>query len=743
MAENNVVRKSLATMQDFAAGVGSVTQVRAGKTFQLNKISLAFAVPSEQELQLLDSRETHRASVVSGNQVKEYLEVNGVWTPVDFANSELPYFNRKLSFLRGNTLNSTTDALLNEADGSYYVWLGVLPKTVASNSTPASSGGVGPGAWMSVGKATYSDRQQLKDAADFIKYHNISVQKAMDVHGVTTSSLGIGTNSLDARIDTTDALRSALQTYSNIIIDTVCGITSPIQLTLTGQNVFGRASGRVFPLVNTTPSAAGNQPMLQTKAPYITIQGVTFDNPSLFKSSTGGRQGAIDLQSDYCTVQGNTFINQLNAVTATTTYAAHGSKVIGNLFIDCLGVEAEDRGDAVTLWGSGSIIAFNYATCKDGEDARLGFHCEAPIGGSPNPRPELDAKYNIIHGNYVKGTFRRHYTMEGIRYGVCTDNVSAGGATWWCEAYTQCQSVYVKNTLRYTRDASMNQGATWAPRRSCIAFLNYNTNVVVESVAIMEPNSVGAGLSIQTQNRDQIIEFKGSIYNQGVADNSAAFLFKPSLMRMTGASFSGFGTGVQLVIGAPANPAVESQTTCFTMTDSTISCTGSCVFNSSGTGAQIVLDGNDLSTTGTQPINLANYDKLAVLNNRLTGTTYAMSVGSSVATSIERIDGNVNMSAINLPIRISSNLTPVMGTNSNTVVGNNPGISFDGVWASAALSNVGSILNTVLKSSGLIVAVSGVPRQCYIATGSANNSVWRCITGGADITPTTPPPPTP
>ena len=58
------------------------------------------------------------------------------------------------SFEEGATANSATDAVWHIAGGQCYTWGGDLPKTVASDSTPDATGGIGLGAWGSVGDAT-------------------------------------------------------------------------------------------------------------------------------------------------------------------------------------------------------------------------------------------------------------------------------------------------------------------------------------------------------------------------------------------------------------------------------------------------------------------------------------------------------------------------------------------------------------------------------------------------------------
>lgn len=52
------------------------------------------------------------------------------------------------SFLLGATVTTTDDVVFYETDGKYYGWGGSLPKVVSAGSTPATSGGVGIGAWV-------------------------------------------------------------------------------------------------------------------------------------------------------------------------------------------------------------------------------------------------------------------------------------------------------------------------------------------------------------------------------------------------------------------------------------------------------------------------------------------------------------------------------------------------------------------------------------------------------------------
>ncbi|MEG5924064.1 hypothetical protein UXO48_22745 [Enterobacter hormaechei] len=58
------------------------------------------------------------------------------------------------SFQDGADITLPNQALRDEVSGEYYRWDGPLPKHVDAGSTPASSGGVGVGAWVGIGDAS-------------------------------------------------------------------------------------------------------------------------------------------------------------------------------------------------------------------------------------------------------------------------------------------------------------------------------------------------------------------------------------------------------------------------------------------------------------------------------------------------------------------------------------------------------------------------------------------------------------
>ena len=75
-------------------------------------------------------------------------------------------------------------------NGEWYRWDGVLPKTVSAGSTPTGTGGVGSGAWLSVGDATLrSDLANPNKGALMVRGAVIYVDTIADLQALDTSAL--------------------------------------------------------------------------------------------------------------------------------------------------------------------------------------------------------------------------------------------------------------------------------------------------------------------------------------------------------------------------------------------------------------------------------------------------------------------------------------------------------------------------------------------------------------------------
>lgn len=115
------------------------------------------------------------------------------------------------SFEEGATITSASQAILYFAEKAIYIWGGGLNKTVLANSTPATSGGVGAGAWV--------DRTQETVRVKLAS----SVGAAMIGDGLATQA---DLNSCDVRkfgaetlpFDSTSAFTSAYADSENVYV---------------------------------------------------------------------------------------------------------------------------------------------------------------------------------------------------------------------------------------------------------------------------------------------------------------------------------------------------------------------------------------------------------------------------------------------------------------------------------------------------------------------------------------------
>lgn len=72
------------------------------------------------------------------------------------------------SFEDGATMTLPNQVLRYEATGEYYRWDGEFPKTITAGSTPETAGGIGLGAWVSVGDASLRSALAASGGVDLV-----------------------------------------------------------------------------------------------------------------------------------------------------------------------------------------------------------------------------------------------------------------------------------------------------------------------------------------------------------------------------------------------------------------------------------------------------------------------------------------------------------------------------------------------------------------------------------------------
>lgn len=148
------------------------------------------------------------------------------------------------SFEDGGTLNNRWEVLLYEADGSFYQWMGSLPKVVPAGSTPASAGGIGPGAWVDQSDLTLRSELAAPNGGELIGYDasiqpapynsSATVEGAIDRINAKIVYASIYGVVADGVTDDTDALQ-ALSVAVSAMTDPVVIVEFPKGISLVGR----------------------------------------------------------------------------------------------------------------------------------------------------------------------------------------------------------------------------------------------------------------------------------------------------------------------------------------------------------------------------------------------------------------------------------------------------------------------------------------------------------------------------
>lgn len=145
-----VVRKQLAGAEDLLQGVGTVTQTRGTGTYPIHKLDIPIPTYDIAEMQAssaefmrlygTDTAYTDYRRNPEGT-IGIPSNLGGVWEPM--RSSEYLVCG---NFATGAYVFSS-DCIV-ALDQQSYNWQGSIPKVVAAGATPATSGGIGAGAWV-------------------------------------------------------------------------------------------------------------------------------------------------------------------------------------------------------------------------------------------------------------------------------------------------------------------------------------------------------------------------------------------------------------------------------------------------------------------------------------------------------------------------------------------------------------------------------------------------------------------
>ena len=179
------------------------------------------------------------------------------------------------SFQDGADITIPNQALLDEDTGEYYRWDGALPKHVDAGSTPATSGGVGVGAWVGIGDASLRAMLATVAGAGMIGTAH---------RGTLASDL----NAIDRRPDGyANGINGALATGKDVEISKDTSISAPVLLD-SNQQIRG-AGGVLLQTLSTGAGVRVESTDPSTPKEYVVIQDLRTKGST--KSSEPGNEG--------------------------------------------------------------------------------------------------------------------------------------------------------------------------------------------------------------------------------------------------------------------------------------------------------------------------------------------------------------------------------------------------------------------------------------------------------------------
>lgn len=201
------IKKNLAGAEDLLHGIGVETQSRGGAFYNMHKLDTY--VPTYDVTEMQRSSLTFMRLYGTDTAYTDYRrnptgtigipsDLGGVWEPI--RSSELPVCG---NFIHGAYVFSS-DCVVGYND-SFMQWQGSLPKVVPAGSTPATSGGIGAGAWVDRSDVTLRDLQTILTKRYEGRYALADIISVLDF-GATG----------DCITDDSDAFQAALDYCSNI-----------------------------------------------------------------------------------------------------------------------------------------------------------------------------------------------------------------------------------------------------------------------------------------------------------------------------------------------------------------------------------------------------------------------------------------------------------------------------------------------------------------------------------------------
>ena len=365
------IKKNLAGAEDLLHGIGVETQSRGGAFYDMHKLDTY--VPTYDVTEMQRSSLTFMRLYGTDTAYTDYRrnptgtigipsDLGGVWEPI--RSSELPVCG---SFIYGAYVFSS-DCIVGYND-SFMQWQGDTPKEVAAGATPATSGGIGAGAWV--------DRTDVVLRSE-LTANSITIDELSKLNVIVSNI----TLNVPASYATVFAAISAIASKSiqNTAVVTI-KIADGNYVWDSNQNLNHENGDRIEIIGNQTEPT--NVTITTTSAP-------TFD---MFSVTDGHKIRLLD--GMYITTPTKTTSsNNFTAILADngssikcgpkvkTNNWYYGIAARNGSFISCMHADVQNSGD-VGIWAfNGSTVDARYATSNLASDAanNWGWGFEAEYG---------------------------------------------------------------------------------------------------------------------------------------------------------------------------------------------------------------------------------------------------------------------------------------------------------------------------------------------------------------------------
>ena len=476
--------------------------------------------------------------------------------PVDWATTQLnlPINGRRLFYIRARlTALYTTNPVLDRAtlDGGR-IRLTATGHQVEPLQTVSIKGVVG----TTEANGTFQVERIDNDTLDLIgpSFSNAYVSGGT-VHGrleTTIASVSGGDATLNAAAgasvagtaawaygtDDTAAFQAAADTGKAVVVPDGHYLVSQIRIETDGQKLVGMG-GRMVALPKSLHGISG-QGLVQVEADFVEVTGLYLDNPTEQQSKAASWPSAlrygIAVRGRKAKIHHNTVRRFQHGISVNfgsnqVSGEEYGESIIdGNIVWDCLGagsgtaqaegIQGESSGDGINSWGAAVIITNNIVHVKEGQDARIGIHCERLADrydpddpGALYPDTGCVISNNIIlaHGMDARnGRFRRSIVTEGVQEVTISGNKIYGGG-WWAIAAAMAgdsnQGPFgnisiTGNTILWTRPDVDKAGQGFTPQRAAIAIFSNSSveergiiNTAIADNCIEIQGSCGAGIA--------------------------------------------------------------------------------------------------------------------------------------------------------------------------------------------------------------------------------------------------------